>query len=73
MNAGAAARDYTVTVNEGIDDGQGARIDHLLFSSWLAKFLVPSTYKVWTSELGNRASDHRLVSVSPEMTAGLHA
>lgn len=63
VSAGCAARDTTVTVNAGIDSGQGARIDHLVLSPLLARALVPGSYRVWISDLGDRASDHRLVSV----------
>lgn len=55
--------DVTATVNEHIDHGQGARIDHILLSPSLAPAIVPGSYHVWASDLGNRASDHRMVSV----------
>jgi len=61
-SAGCAARDMTVTVNAGIDHGQGARIDHLVLSPPLAAALVPGSYQVHVSDLGNQASDHRMVS-----------
>ena len=63
ISAGCAERDTTVTVNAGIDCGQGARIDHIVLSPWLAPAVVPGSYRVWVSELGDRASDHRMVSV----------
>lgn len=66
-NAGSLARDYTVTVNQHIDDGQGARIDHILLSPQLAPALVPGSYRVWANELGDQASNHRLVSASFDM------
>jgi hypothetical protein len=62
VSAGCAARDTTVTVNAGIDCGQGARIDHLVLSPLLAAALIPGSYQVHASDLGDRASDHRLVS-----------
>ena len=52
----------TVTVNTGIDHGQGARIDHIVLSPLLAAALVPGSYRVWVNDLGDRASDHRMVS-----------
>jgi endonuclease/exonuclease/phosphatase family metal-dependent hydrolase len=61
-SAGCAARDVTVTVNAQIDNGQGARIDHLVLSPMLAAALVPGAYRVHVSDTGNRASDHRLVT-----------
>lgn len=61
-SAGCAAKDMTVTVDARIDNGQGARIDHLVLSPLLAAALVPGTYKVWVTDQGNRASDHRLVT-----------
>jgi endonuclease/exonuclease/phosphatase family metal-dependent hydrolase len=63
ISAGCAAGDMTVTVNGGIDNGQGARIDHIVLSPLLAAAVVPGSYRVWVSELGDRASDHRMVSV----------
>ena len=63
INAGCVAGDMTPTVNSHIDQGQGARIDHILFSPDLAPALVRDSYRVWTSELGNQISDHRIVSV----------
>lgn len=62
-SAGCVAADTTVTVNAGIDHGQGARIDHVVLSPLLAAGIVPGSYRVWVSDLGDRASDHRLVSV----------
>ena len=41
VSAGCAARDMTVTVNAGIDHGQGARIDHLVLSPLLAAAAGP--------------------------------
>jgi hypothetical protein len=35
----------TVTVNVGIDHGQGGRIDHLVLSPLLAAALVPGSYR----------------------------
>lgn len=61
-SAGCVARDTTVTVNAGIDSGQGARIDHLVLSPLLATALIPGSYQVHANDLGDRASDHRLVS-----------
>ena len=61
-SAGCLAADTTVTVNAGIDHGQGARIDHLILSPLLSAAFVPGSYRVWVNDLGDRASDHRLVS-----------
>ncbi len=63
ISAGCAERDTTVTVNAGIDHGQGARIDHIVLSPRLAPAIVPGSYRVWVNELGDLASDHRMVSV----------
>jgi endonuclease/exonuclease/phosphatase family metal-dependent hydrolase len=63
INAGCLAGDMTPTVNSHIDQGQGARIDHILFSPDLTPALVRSSYRVWISELGDRISDHRMISV----------
>lgn len=68
VSAGCAAPDMTVTVNAGIDCGQGARIDHLVLSPLLAAALVPGTYEVHVSDLGNQASDHRMVSACLDLT-----
>jgi endonuclease/exonuclease/phosphatase family metal-dependent hydrolase len=77
-SAGCIAEDMTPTVNTGIDQGQGARIDHILLSPMLAGAVVPGSYQVHVSDTGNRASDHRMVSVRldlaqvrfPTMVAG---
>jgi hypothetical protein len=61
-SAGCLAADTTVTVNVQADRGQGARIDHLVLSPLLAAAFVPDSYQVWVNDLGDRASDHRLVS-----------
>lgn len=60
---GCLASDPTVTLNAHVDHGQGARIDHLVLSPLLASAFVPGSYRVWVNDLGDRASDHRLVSV----------
>lgn len=62
-SAGCAAGDVTVTVNPAADQGQGARIDHILVSPLLAPAIVPGSYQVHAGELAERASDHRMVSV----------
>ena len=62
VSAGCAAADMTVTVNAGIDHGHGARIDHLALCPLLAAALVPGSYRVHVSDLGDRASDYRMVS-----------
>jgi endonuclease/exonuclease/phosphatase family metal-dependent hydrolase len=67
-SAGCAAPDMTVTVNAGIDHGQGARIDHLVLSPLLAAALVPGTYQVHVSDLGSQASDHRMVSACLDLS-----
>jgi hypothetical protein len=54
----------TVTVSAGIDHGQGGWIDHLVLSPLLAAALVAGSYRVHVrDDLGDRASDHRVVSV----------
>jgi endonuclease/exonuclease/phosphatase family metal-dependent hydrolase len=63
ISAGCAAKDVTVTVNPGIDHGQGARIDHVVVSPLLAPAILPGSYRVWDGDLAERASDHRMVSV----------
>lgn len=62
VNLGTAASDETVTVNTHIDDGQGARIDHLIASPALAPALVPGSYTVHISTECDAAGDHRPVS-----------
>lgn len=68
VSAGCTARDVMVTVNAHIDNGQGARIDHLVLSPLLARAFVPGSYRVWVNELGDRASDHRLVSARLDLS-----
>lgn len=67
-SAGCIAGDMTPTVNAGIDQGQGGRIDHILLSPMLASAVVPGSYQVHVSGTGNRASDHRMVSVRLDLT-----
>lgn len=64
VSAGCAAGDTTVTVNADRDNGQGARVDHVVLSPLLAAAIVPGSYRVHVSGLGDRASDHRMVSAS---------
>ena len=66
-SAGCIARDMTPTVNDKADIGQGGRIDHIVLSPALAGCVLPQTYAVHISETGNRASDHRLVSVTLDL------
>ncbi|MEU4227276.1 hypothetical protein AB0F17_23530 [Nonomuraea sp. NPDC026600] len=61
VNAGALAKDFTPTVLGHIDDGQGARIDHILYSPGLAAAVVPNRYRVHHEGAINRAGDHALV------------
>lgn len=61
LNAGSLDRDTTVTVNAHIDNGQGPRIDHILFSPLLAAAFVPGSYRVVGGDLVDAAGDHRLV------------
>ncbi|MEO3862093.1 hypothetical protein [Acrocarpospora sp. B8E8] len=63
VNAGCLAGDMTPTVNPGIDSGQGARIDHLVFSPLLAPAIIPESYQVRCDAVSEKASDHRGVSV----------
>ncbi|GAA1022154.1 hypothetical protein Aple_064920 [Acrocarpospora pleiomorpha] len=63
VNAGCLAGDMTPTLNHHIDNGQGARIDHLVFSPWLAPAIIPESYRVRCDELSEQASNHRRVSV----------
>ncbi|OLT36347.1 hypothetical protein BJF79_31205 [Actinomadura sp. CNU-125] len=63
ISAACLAGDMTVTVNDHVDYGQGAHIDHIVTSPWLAQAIDPDSYRVHVSDLGNRTSDHRLVSV----------
>ena len=66
-SAGCLADDMTVTVNDHIDDGQGARIDHIALSPPLAAAAVPGSYGVNVSAIGDQASDHRLVWVELDL------
>lgn len=72
-SAGSLAGDMTVTVNREIDDGQGARIDHILLSPLLQPCYVPGSYRVWTNDLGDRASDHRMVSLQLDLSRAVPA
>jgi endonuclease/exonuclease/phosphatase family metal-dependent hydrolase len=72
VSVGALAGDYTVTVNRHIDHGQGARIDHIVLSPRLAGALVPGSYRVWVNDLGDKASDHRLVSARLDLSKLAH-
>jgi endonuclease/exonuclease/phosphatase family metal-dependent hydrolase len=67
VSAGCAAGDMTVTVNAHIDNGQGARIDHIVVSPLLAPAIVADSYRVFANELGDRASDHRMASISLDL------
>lgn len=67
-NLGTLARDTTVTVNYASDNGQGARIDHLVVSPALEHAYVPGSYRVWANPLGDEASDHRLVSACLDLS-----
>lgn len=72
-SAGSLAGDMTVTVNRHIDDGQGARIDHILLSPPLQPCYVPGSYRIWINPLGDKASDHRMVSLKLDLShAPLH-
>ncbi|MQA93134.1 MAG: hypothetical protein GEV11_00310 [Streptosporangiales bacterium] len=62
VNAGCVAGDMTPTVNDRADRGHGARIDHILLSPDLAPALVPESYRVWVSDIGDQLSDHRMIS-----------
>jgi len=63
VSAGCAAGDITVTVSAAADCGQGARIDHIVLSPWLAHAIVPGSYRVHAGDVADPASDHRMVSV----------
>jgi endonuclease/exonuclease/phosphatase family metal-dependent hydrolase len=58
----------TPTVNAETDQGEGGRIDHILLSPMLACAVVPESYQVHVSDAGNKASDHRMVSVRLDLT-----
>ena len=66
-SAGCIASDMSPTVNDKADIGQGGRIDHIVVSPALAGCVLPQTYAVHVSGTGNRASDHRLVSVTLDL------
>lgn len=67
-SAGCVAGDMTPTVNTAADQGQGGRIDHILLSPMLAHAVIPRSYQVHVSDIGNQASDHRMVSVRLDLT-----
>ena len=67
-SAGCIAGDMTPTVNAETDQGEGGRIDHILLSPMLACAVVPESYQVHVSDAGNKASDHRMVSVRLDLT-----
>ncbi|TDB84309.1 hypothetical protein E1264_25020, partial [Actinomadura sp. KC216] len=71
QSAGCLADDMTVTVNAHIDQGQGGRIDHIVLSPALAAAVVPGSYGVAISEVGDQASDHRLVWVTLDLSRAL--
>jgi endonuclease/exonuclease/phosphatase family metal-dependent hydrolase len=66
-SAGCIAGIMTPTVNDNPDTGPGGRVDHIVLSPPLAGCLIPGTYAVHVFETRNRASDHRLVSVSLDL------
>ncbi|MET8160362.1 endonuclease/exonuclease/phosphatase family protein [Sphaerisporangium sp. NPDC005289] len=68
VNAGCLAGDPTPTVHSDVDHGQGSRIDHILFSPLLAPAVIPNSYRVWANDLGEKISDHRMVSVRVDLT-----
>ncbi len=62
-DAGEAANDFTVTVNDWVDSGSGMRIDRIMVSDRAPIELVPDSYKVHVPKPGeNELSDHRMVS-----------
>ncbi|OPC76815.1 hypothetical protein B4N89_45920 [Embleya scabrispora] len=63
VNAASLAGDPTVTVTAQTDNGQGGRIDHILFSRLLAAAFVPGSYRVLDHPLVDAAGDHRPVFV----------
>ena len=63
-SAGCIAGDMTPTVNAETDHGQGGRIDHIIVSPVLAPAIDPGSYRVHISDAGDKASDHRLVTVT---------
>lgn len=69
QSAGCIAADMTPTVNARADAGQGGRIDHIVLSPRLAAAVIPSSYGVHVSKTGTRASDHRLVWVTVDLSA----
>ena len=66
-SAGCIAGIMTPTVNDNPDTGPGGRVDHILLSPPLAGCVIPGTYAVHVFETSNRASDHRVVSVSLDL------
>lgn len=66
-SAGCIAGVMTPTVNERPGTGPGGRVDHIVVSLPLAGCLIPGSYAVHVSEIGKRASDHRLVSASLDL------
>ncbi|WP_188196677.1 endonuclease/exonuclease/phosphatase family protein [Nonomuraea sp. SYSU D8015] len=69
VNVGCLAGDMRPTVQPEVDNGQGARIDHILVSRGLAPAVVASSYDVDDSSIGARASDHKRVSVRLNLAA----
>jgi endonuclease/exonuclease/phosphatase family metal-dependent hydrolase len=57
VNVGCRVGDMTPTVQHDVDNGQGARIDHILVSPDLAPAVT--FYQVDVSQVGSQASDHR--------------
>jgi endonuclease/exonuclease/phosphatase family metal-dependent hydrolase len=68
QSAGCIAGDMTPTVNAKADQRQGGRIDHIVLSPMLAAAVIADSYQVYVSEVGDEASDHRLVSVTLDLS-----
>lgn len=63
----------TVTVNAGIDHGPGARIDHLALCPILAAALVPGSYRVHASDLGDRAGSIGIAGADSSSPVSRHS
>ena len=61
------AADMTVTVNAGIDHGQGGQIDHLVPQALLAAALIPGSYSVHSAISATGLATTRVVSAQLDL------
>lgn len=69
-DCGEAAGDFTVTVNDWVDNGSGLRIDRIIASNPLGADLVDGSYHVFVPEPTQEYSDHRYVVATLDIPTG---